>query len=298
MFAAYARIVPAVQVASLSPVFALAEVGLWILLAALAQGLALLFVRSFVTAQAAAALRGGCPSVPAIVGRVFRQAGARLVGQRILQGLIYLGLFAAAMIVLVVAAAFSPGAESAAASMGVFLLFYLGTFVVWVWLWCRFSFTLESVVIDGSRAGQSFGLSTSLVRRSWWRVFGYRLLFSIMLGFAASLIATPVVFFATIRAYARYLSDLVEGASGTGSLTDMLRSMGSGMPLRLALFMYLQSLLNAFFTPVFMTLLYFEMKRRRAELPGQPTPLPDPVPVPPAAPDTAPAAPADRQGTP
>ena len=31
--------------------------------------------------------------------------------------------------------------------------------------------------------------------------------------------------------------------------------------------MYLQSLLNAFFTPVFMTILYFEMKRRRSEGP-------------------------------
>ncbi len=120
-------------------------------------------------------------------------------------------------------------------------------------------------MIDGSRARQSFGLSASLVRGGWWRVFGYRFLFGLMLGFAASLIATPIVFFATIRAYARYLAEMVQGTADAGSLVDMLRTMGSGLPVRLAIFLYLQSLLKAFFAPVFMTLLYFAMKRRKAE---------------------------------
>ena len=107
-----------------------------ILLAALVQGLALLFVRSFVTAQAAAALRGGSLSVPAIVGRVFRQAGARLVGQRILQGLIYIGLFAAAMIVLVIAAAFVTD-RPVRKPHGVWYVLFpvLGAVLISYWIW-------------------------------------------------------------------------------------------------------------------------------------------------------------------
>ena len=40
---------------------------------------------------------------------------------------------------------------------------------------------------------------------------------------------------------------------------------GSGLPLRLAILVYLQGLLNAFLSPVFMTLLYLERKRRASE---------------------------------
>jgi hypothetical protein len=290
MFAVYARVVPAVEEAALSPVFALVEVFLWIPLAALVQGLAVLFVRSCVTAQAAAAVRGEILAVAAIAGRVVRGAGGRLVGQRVLQGLLYAGIFLAAVIVMAVAAAVGGALGGVSdASWLVFVLiflFYVAGIAAWLWLWVRFSLTLESVVIDGSRAGQSFGLSASLVRRSWWRVFGYRFLFAVMLGFAASLVATPIVFFATIRAYARYLSEMVQGTADSGSLLDMFRAMGSGLPVRLAVFLYLQSLLGALFAPVFLTLLYFEMKRRKAEA-SRPI-----APVVPAAEPSVPAAPA------
>jgi hypothetical protein len=250
------------------PFAAIAVPSLLILAAAALQGLALLFVRSCVTTQAAAAVRGGSIPVPAIAGRVVRHTGARLFGQRVLQGLVYAGIFLAAVIVMAIVMAVGGGLDEVSNTswrvLGLFFLCYAASIAVWVWLWVRFSLTLESVVIDGSKAGKSFGLSASLVRGAWWRVFGYRLLFSIMLGFAASLIATPVVFFATIRAYARYLTEMVQGTADSGSLADMFRTMGSGLPVRLAVFLYLQSLLNAFFAPVFMTLLYFEMKRRKA----------------------------------
>ena len=306
VFAAYARVAPAVEEAALSPVFALGEVFLWIALAALAQGLAVLFVRSCVTARAAAAVRGVSIPAAAVARRVVRGAGGRLLGQRVLQGLIYTGIFLAAMVVVGIVAAVATGVTTglrggADASPGpaalpflIVLLLYPAILAVWLWLWVRFSFTLESVVIDGSRAGQSFGLSGSLVRRSWWRVFGYRLLFALMLGFAASLVATPIVFFATIRAYARYLSEMVQGTADSGSLLDMFRAMGSGLPVRLAVFQYLQRLRNAFFAPVFMTLLYFEMKRRKAEAsrPGVPavTAVPE-APAMPAVPGADPSAP-------
>jgi hypothetical protein len=57
---------------------------------------------------------------------------------------------------------------------------------------------------------------------------------------------------------------MVQGTADSGSLVDMVRAMGSGLPVRLAVFLYLQSLLDAFFAPVFMTLLYFAVKRRQA----------------------------------
>ena len=271
LFAAYAHVLPAVEERVLSPVFALAGMFSWILLAALVQGVAVLFVRACVTAQAAGAVRGGEAPVAVLAARVVRRDGARLLGQRVLQGLVYAGVAAAAVILIVVAVAIAaavgtvPGGSVAAVVIA--MLLYVAALAAAAWLWVRFSFTLESVVIDGAKAARSFGLSASLVRGSWWRVLGTRLIFGMMLGFVASLVATPIVFFATIRAYARYLSEMVRGTADAGSLLDMIRAMGSGLPVRLAVFQYLRSMLNAFFAPAFMTLLYFEMKRRRSEGP-------------------------------
>jgi hypothetical protein len=273
LFDGYASILPAAEDASLSSVFVLVKAFSWVLLAAFVQGLAALFVRSCVTARAAGAIRGRSVAVPAIAARVVREDGARLVGQRILQGLVYAGAMLAvaaalaivAVLVMAITGGFGGGTDTTGLTIWLVILAYLAGIAVWAWLWVRFSLTLETMVIDGSRVRRSFGLSASLVRGGWWRVLGYRLLFGLMLGFTASLIATPIVFFATIRAYAQYLAEMVQGTADAGSLVDMLRAMGSGMPVRLAIFLYLQSLLKAFFAPVFMTLLYFAMKQRKAE---------------------------------
>jgi hypothetical protein len=307
LFEAYAGILPVMEKVSLSSVFVLAKAFSWILLAVLIQGFAVLFVRSCVTARAAGAVSGRGVAVPAIAARVIRQDGARLVGQRVLQGLVYTGILLAvatvlaivAVIVMAITGGFGEAADATGLTVGLVLLAYPAGIAAWLWLWVRFSLTLESVVIDGARARQSFGLSASLVRGDWWRVFGYRLLFGLMVGFAVSLIATPIVFFATIRAYARYLSEMVRGTADAGSLVDMLRTMGSGMPVRLAIFLFLSSLLKAFFAPVFMTLLYFAMKRRKAEGSRSAAESSAPVgvaaPGVPGTPDTAPSTPTDRQ---
>jgi hypothetical protein len=268
-FSAYADVFSAVAEAGVSPVAALGGMAVPMLAAALAQGLATMFVRACVTARTASALRGERVSPAVTAGRVLRRFGARLVGQRALQGLLYAAVFAATVIAAVIglaaAGGFRDGSAFAGGAVALFLAFYLAGMAAWVWLWARYSFTLEAVVIDGARAGQSFGLSASLVRHGWWRVFGTRLLFALMLGFAASLVATPIVFFATIKAYARWLAGMLEGGADTDSLLEMIRTMGSGLPLRLAVLVSLSGLLNAFFTPVFMTLLYLERKRRASE---------------------------------
>jgi hypothetical protein len=269
LFSAYADVFSAVAAAGVSPIAALGGMAVPMLVAALAQGLATMFVRACVTARAASALRGERVSPALTAGRVLRRFGARLLGQRALQGLLYAAVFTAtviaAVIGLAVAGGFRDGSASTGVAIALFIAFYLAGIAAWVWMWARYSFTLEAVVIDGARATQSFSLSASLVRRGWWRVFGNRLLFALMLGFAASLVATPIVFFATIKAYARYLAGILEGSADTDSLLEMIQTMGSGLPLRLAILVYLQGLLNAFFAPVFMTLLYIERKRRASE---------------------------------
>jgi hypothetical protein len=266
---AWQRLFSAYAEAGVPSIASLGGVAVPMLAAALAQGLAAMFVRACVTARAASALRGERVSPAVTAGRVLRRFGARLVGQRALQGLLYAAVsaatVAAAAICLAAIGGFRGGAVAEGRSVAAFLAFYLAGITACAWLWARYSFTLEAVVIDGARAGQSFGLSASLVRRGWWRVFGTRLLFALMLGFAASLVATPIVFFATIKAYARWLAGMLEGGAGTDSLLQMIRTMGSGLPLHLAILVYLQGLLNAFFTPVFMTLLYLERKRRASE---------------------------------
>jgi hypothetical protein len=269
LFAAYARVLSSAEGAAGPSLPVLAGAFLGILLAAIVQGLAALFVRGCVTAQAADAVRGGRRATRAIVAVFLRRDGARLLAQRVLQGLVYAGVIAAAAIsasvVFAAAGAFRGGSAWPWRLLAPLFLAWAALGIVAVWLSVRFSLTLESVVVDGATARQSFGLSRRLVRGSGWRVLGYRLLFAVMLGFVASLVATPIVFFATIRAYARYLSEMLRGAADVDSIVDMLRVMGSGLPVRLAIFQYLQGILDALVAPAFMTLLYVEMKRRRSE---------------------------------
>jgi hypothetical protein len=263
--AAYTAVYGRLDPAGPSPAAILGRLFLPLAAAALVQGLATLFVRACVTDRAVAALRGERASPARVAGRVLRRHGARLVGQRVLQGLLYGAVFAAILVAAVVVIAIAPSDAAPATPVALFLLFYLAGFAAWVGVWVRCSFTLEAVVIDGAAAGRSFRLSAALVRRGWWRVFGARLLFALMLGFAASLVATPVVFFATLRAYARWLAGAVAGSTDATSLPEMIRAMGTGLPLRLAIFSWLQGLLTALLAPVFMTLLYLERKRRQSD---------------------------------
>ena len=257
---------------------------LWLLLAVLAQGFVYLFVRACVTEHASRAVRGEPASTFSVMRDVITRKYGKLIGLRVLQLAILGIVFAAACAVGGVAAAIFGGLlKSTALAALLSMLLVLGGLIVVIWLAVRYTVTLESLVIDGTGIDQSIDASMALVRHRWWRVFGYTLLFSLMVSFASSLIATPVMFFSNIRQFIHVMERLLRETSGSRSFNSMFRDLLVGMGRRLAILQYVQSVLGCFVSPVFMTLLFLELKKRPVPEPQPADVSVTPQPVPPEA---------------
>ena len=250
----------------LAPLLSLGLAYLWIVVAGLVQGFAMLFVRACVTEQTARAVRGETTPLPAVLRQVFFHRFGRLIGQRALQYAI-LGV-TAGVAAFVLGATIGAGRlfDTPLVPVLIGVLLALGAAGVVTWFSVRWSVTLEAVVIEDVKIEESLDRSSFLVQGAWWRVFGFVILLSLMVSFAVSLVATPLVFFATIRSYARFLSGLLNGSDSTEDLPALLQSLFSGMGARLAILMYLQSIFAVLVTPVFMTLLFLGL-RDRTDLP-------------------------------
>jgi hypothetical protein len=257
---------PMVQGATEDPTAMLTVFGmayLWILLAALAQALVLLFVRACVTAHAALAVRDVPASPFTIMAEIVRSTYPRLLGQRVLQGAILVITLTAGMTLTGVAVGVAIALKAMVLAVVLGVVLGIGSIGVYVWALVRFSLTLESLVIDGTRIEQSLDQSALLIRGAWWKVFGIILLFGLMLNFASSIIATPILFFSSIRQYAELLRSLLQEGPADGGFNATLLKILGGMGRKLGLMAYLQSLLSALVSPVFMAMLFFAMKKRR-----------------------------------
>ncbi len=259
-----------------------------LLAAGLVQGFAMLFVRAGVTEQTARVVRGESAPLHEVLRHVFFCRYGRLIGQRALQYTILGVAGGSASFVLGAAIGLGRVLPSPLLPVLVGVLLFVGAAVVVTWFSVRWSVTLEAVVIENVKIEESLDRSSLLVRGAWWRVFGYTILLGLMVSFAVSLVATPLVFFATIRSYARFLSGLLSGSDSWEDMPALLKSLFSGMGARFAILLYLQSIFAVVVTPVFMTLLFLGL-RERTDQPGAEEPA-----LPPVLPD----APADPQAAP
>ena len=91
-----------------------------------------------------------------------------------------------------------------------------------------------------------------------------------MVSFASSLIGTPIVFFSTIRQLIQALQEIMRDTSGSQDFNAAFLRMLTGLGRRLGILQYVESLMAAFVTPVFMTLLFVRLKK---EAGPEPAPL-------------------------
>ena len=253
------------------PTSVLATLGIayvWIFLAAVVQGVLFLFVRACVTEHTALAVRGEQANTFTVALHVITQTYLKLLGQRIIQIVILSITFGGAVLITSVPAGILTALNRITLAILAGCVLGLAGLGVVIWIAVRYTVTLESMVVDGSGIDQSFDHSMVLVRGRWWRVFGYTLLFGLMVGFASSLIGTPIVFFSTIRQFMHALESALRAPSGPRSMNAVFMQLLAGLGRRLGVLQYIQSLIAGFVTPVFMTLLFFELKK------PEPEPLP------------------------
>lgn len=246
---------------------------LWLVLAALVHGLVYLFVRACVTEHAARTARGETAAPGAVAAFILRGRYARLLGQRVVQMMILSITLGAATVVAAAGIGIAMALDSTLLAVLVGAAFGAAGLGVFTWIAVRYMVTLESLVIDDAGIEQSFDHSMALVRRRWWRVFGYTLLFGLMVSFASSIIATPVMLFSNIREYMHSLELLLKGNWSDRSFNQVLMQLFAGLGRRLGILQYVQSLLGSLVTPVFMTLLFLDLKKQpvSAQIFEQPT---------------------------
>jgi hypothetical protein len=161
---------------------------------------------------------------------------------------IFLGLVVATVLLIVLFAAIDTTAVTA---IGITLT-VITMVLVAIYLWVRVGFAVSIVVLEGANARRSLARSWQLTRgTAFWRIFGIRLLTTLVASIAASIVVTPLSFITFFAAG--------DTATGAGDLVWVL-------PLTQAFAVLIQSVLVTPFVSGVDSLLYLDQRIRREAL--------------------------------
>jgi hypothetical protein len=189
---------------------------------------------------------------------VFSTRYLKALGQIILQFLTYAGIFLLPYMMIIGAAA------SDVPVLGIlgFLLMMLAVILV-LYISNRWSFALQAIAWEDAGVLEALRRSWDLVRGNWWRVFGILLLFSIILQFALSILLAPVY----LVAFWGLISDFIRMASLEGGPPDMDAIVAAldSISIRVTAVAFFSSILTLLITPLYTSILYFDLRARAGE---------------------------------
>ena len=188
--------------------------------------------------------------------------------QKILLGLIILGL-SLAFGLGVALFAFISALISPVLTGFLAVILYIAFICFITKLVVSYSFAEQTILFEESTATESFAESASLVRGSWWRVFGISMLVSIVVSFAAQLVSTPIITVSLLPALNKIYEFILSAQYGNADsaaagafLTQYMESIQRVMPV-LFLGQAVSVLISMLFTPVFMLLFYMDLRARK-----------------------------------
>ncbi|MFP4113882.1 MAG: hypothetical protein ACOCU9_02925 [Spirochaetota bacterium] len=226
--------------------------------AGLLAGLAYLVVHLTVVDAVRREAIGDGHTIGGSLGTTLRANLLPVIGQGILKGIIFTAIIAIPTAVLFVLIAITE-ASGLAILFGT--LAYLVAFVVTVWLSVSLSFAPYAIVFGGVGVFGSLRESMQIVKRNWWRVFGYYVLIQLIFSFLIGLISTPFVGVSLLPG----LSRIVDAAT-TQRLTDAqafeIMSSFQGLGIATVVGSLIQQLVSLLFLPVFYSLFFIDLKVR------------------------------------
>ncbi|MCX5396318.1 hypothetical protein [Streptomyces sp. NBC_00102] len=221
---------------------------------------------ALVQAAVPTVLQGAVLGRPVTFRSVRRTAWSRLpamLGTILLNGLI--AVIPVALILLAEGATVAlaltgedPG--SAAAWLGVSVLLLLPTGPLAVWLWVKFSLAPTAVVLEGQGPIAAMRRSSTLVRGSWWRIFGMSLLGFAMAGAASYVVQIPFSF-AGVFSSAMTTGDLGDDPS----VSAVLVALGGAAAIMMAGQLVGQIFVGTF-PPLLLGMLYVDRRIRTENL--------------------------------
>jgi hypothetical protein len=189
--------------------------------------------------------------------KIFSARLPRLIGQYILQ------LLAIGAVLFIPYAVIIGGIiihSTAVIVIGVLFLF-VGICAV-CYLSISWSFTPQAIVWEDAGVIESLKRSWEIVRTHWWRIFGILILMGIIVGFATSIITAPIYFLAMWKFIVKNFETIGSASEDNpAERLGLLQSMGFGLGLMLGLSSFIKILIE----PLYMTVLYFDLRARRGE---------------------------------
>ena len=132
---------------------------------------------------------------------------------------------------------------------------------------------MQAIVWDESGVMASFGRSALLVSNYWWRTFGILLLFSLLVGFAQSLISTPLMFLAMWDFYSAMFQSMA--SSGKEAVDPaMISQMMSKVGYAVGIYVVFSTIFTMLIEPVYRSVMYFDLRARRGEFTEHESPRP------------------------
>lgn len=190
------------------------------------------------------------------------------IGEGILKALIFVGIGVFVSILIgIMAAAAGKGLHPASGLTILFIILFVAVLAgAIIYFALRLFFALTAVAVEDLGPINAFKKSWFLVGGHWWRTLGILIVFGLLSGFAISVISAPIMFGSMWKEYKELFT--VMGQSQGRPDPTFLRSFQMGMGRMIGIAGGISSFLSLLITPVFTVVMYFDLRARHDDLPG------------------------------
>lgn len=188
---------------------------------------------------------------------IFSMIFWRAIGQGLVIGLVFGGIFAVPFIIIILS-----GAANSSALVVIGVLLMIAAIFVTVFLYIRWYFAFTAIVSDDLPVFSAFSKSFMLVNNYWWRTLGLVILIAITVQFAISVITTPVSFVVMWDFFAGYFKLIAEGdlvRNDPSQIFSLMKSIGYSIGIIITI----SSMLQYIIAPLFNVTLYYDLKIRK-----------------------------------
>ncbi|MBN1695940.1 MAG: hypothetical protein JW881_00380 [Spirochaetales bacterium] len=232
-----------------------------ILIASIVGGLLLLFARAVIVLTAFRAAKNESTDIKEIILVVLKEK----LGKLVLQVLLLVAIFAGGYLAVAIAIGLTGGLFSLISGVLSGIIVAVGIIVAIgfiIWLVYSFNFIQEDVLYSDAGVVQSFKNSFKLVNQSWWRVFGYLLVFSLALSFAVSIVTGPITFSVMMPFYSSLFEQVLDNAANYDMtrMYDLIKEMFSNAVVPIFIASFLSGVATIFISPLFSALFYIDLR--------------------------------------
>jgi hypothetical protein len=234
-------------------------------------GMLTLFARAVIVLTTFRAANNETTDIKALLLIVAREK----FGKLILQTLLVIAIFFGGYIAVALALGITIGIFSLVSKVMALIIAGIGVIAVICvifWISISFGFIQEDIIFGETRVVQSIKNSFKLVNMRWWRVFGYRIVFSLALSFAVSVFTSPIMFSFMLPYYTEMIEQLINNPSGfqMNRMYEIMATMYSKAIIPIFISYFLSSVAAFLISPVFTGLFYIDVKVRSGDIKVEP----------------------------